>query len=39
MGFGMSENGRSFSGEYLMNMGINVGSNTPLTSIVYEISE
>jgi len=39
MGFGMSESGRSYSGNYLMNIGLNVGSSTPLTSVVYEISE
>ncbi len=39
MGFGMSESGRSYTGDYLMNVGINIGSNTPLTSVVYEISE
>jgi alpha-galactosidase len=38
-GFGMSESGRSYSGDYLMNIGLNIGSDTPLTSVVYEISE
>ncbi len=37
--FGPSENGRSYTGDYLMKVGLNVGSATPLTSIVYEISE
>ena len=35
----MSENGRSYTGDYLMNAGLNVGSATPLSSAVYEISE
>jgi len=39
MGFGLSESGRSYTGDYLMNVGLNIGSNTPLTSVVYEISE
>jgi alpha-galactosidase len=30
---------QSYSGEYLMNIGISVGSGQPLTSAVYEISE
>ncbi|HEX2976938.1 MAG TPA: alpha-galactosidase, partial [Bacteroidales bacterium] len=34
-----SENGRSYTGDYLMNVGINVGTATPLTSVVYELSE
>jgi len=36
---GMSENGKSYSGDYLMKVGLNIGSASPLTSIVYEISE
>ncbi|MBK7478349.1 MAG: alpha-galactosidase [Bacteroidales bacterium] len=36
---GMSENGRSYTGDYLMNVGLNAGSSTPLTSVVYEITE
>lgn len=39
MGPGMSESGRTYTGDYLMNIGLNVGSNTPLTSVVYEITE
>jgi len=38
-GMGMSESGRSYTGDYLMKIGLNVGSTTPLTSIVYELSE
>ncbi|MDP4224198.1 MAG: alpha-galactosidase [Bacteroidota bacterium] len=38
-GQGMSESGRTFTGDYLMKIGLNIGSNTPLTSVVYEISE
>ena len=36
---GMSENGKSYTGDYLMKVGLNIGSASPLTSIVYEISE
>ena len=32
-----TESGRSYSGEYLMNIGLNIGSTAPLTSQVYEI--
>jgi len=39
MGPGMSESGRSYTGEYLMNVGLNIGSATPLTSVVYELTE
>lgn len=35
----MPENGRSYTGDYLMKVGLNVGSGTPLTSVVYELSE
>jgi alpha-galactosidase len=35
----ISENGRTFTGDYLMKAGLNVGSAQPLTSVVYEISE
>ena len=38
-GFGMSENGRSYTGDFLMKVGINIGSGTPLTSVVYELTE
>lgn len=30
---------QSYSGEYLMNIGINIGSGQPLSSAVYEITE
>jgi alpha-galactosidase len=36
---GPSESGKSYTGDYLMTVGLNLGSATPLTSIVYEISE
>jgi len=36
---GMSENGRAYTGDHLMNVGINVGSATPLTSVIYELTE
>jgi len=39
MGFGMTENGRTYTGNYLMNVGLNVGTGTPLSSVVYEITE
>jgi alpha-galactosidase len=39
MGFGMSESGRSYTGDYLMKAGLNVGTGTPLTSVIYEIAE
>jgi alpha-galactosidase len=35
----MNENRRSYSGDYLMKVGLDVGSGTPLTSTVYEIGE
>ena len=38
-GPGMSESGRSYTGDYLMKVGLNVGSGMPLTSTVYEITE
>jgi alpha-galactosidase len=38
-GFGGSESGRSYTGDYLMNIGLNAGSASPLTSAVYEITE
>ncbi len=34
-----AENGKIFSGEYLMKIGLNVSSNKSLTSSVIEISE
>jgi len=36
---GPSESGRSYTGDYLMKVGLTVGFATPLTSAVYEISE
>ncbi len=36
---GSSENGRSYTGDYLMNIGLTVGSATPLTSVIYELTE
>jgi alpha-galactosidase len=38
-GPGMSQSGRTYTGDFLMKVGINVGSNSPLTSVVYEITE
>jgi len=35
----ISESGRSYTGDYLMKIGLNAGSNVPLTSVVYEITE
>jgi len=35
----MSESGRSYTGDYLMKVGLNIGSGNPLTSVVYELSE
>jgi alpha-galactosidase len=39
MGFGLNENGRTYTGSYLMNVGLNVGTGSPLSSVVYEITE
>jgi alpha-galactosidase len=39
MGFGMSESGRSYSGDYLMNIGLNIGTGAALSSVIYEITE
>jgi alpha-galactosidase len=39
MGPGLAESGRSYNGDYLMKIGLNVGTGTPLTSVVYEITE
>ena len=38
MAFGAREGGRSYSGDYLMKAGLNVGSGSPLSSVVYEIT-
>jgi alpha-galactosidase len=39
MRFGLSESGKSYSGDYLMKIGLNVGSGSALSSAVYEITE
>jgi len=39
MGFGAPGGIRTYSGDYLMKTGLNVGSASPLTSVVYEITE
>jgi alpha-galactosidase len=36
---GSSENGKSYTGDYLMKVGIQTGSASPLTSTVYELTE
>jgi alpha-galactosidase len=36
---GSVENGRSYTGDYLMKTGLNIGTATPLTSSVFEITE
>ncbi|MEI6048186.1 MAG: alpha-galactosidase [Bacteroidota bacterium] len=37
--FGPTENGKSYTGDYLMKIGITVGADSPLTSSVFEITE
>jgi alpha-galactosidase len=37
--FGPSENGKSYTGDYLMKVGLSAGSANPLTSAVYELTE
>ena len=37
--FGPSESGKSYSGDYLMNIGLNTGNGSPLSSTVFEITE
>jgi alpha-galactosidase len=37
--FGPSESGKSYTGDYLMKIGLNVVSFSPLTSSVFEIME
>jgi alpha-galactosidase len=37
--FGPSENGKSYTGEYLMKIGLNLNTKTALSSLVYEITE
>ena len=39
MGPGISESGRNYTGDYLMKIGLNVGSSSPLTSVIYELTE
>ena len=36
---GPSENGKSYTGDYLMKIGLNIGSGQALSSTVYEITE
>jgi alpha-galactosidase len=36
---GMSGNGKSYTGDYLMKVGLTAGSSSALTSAVYEITE
>ena len=36
---GPSESGKSYTGDYLMKIGLNVSSVSPLTSAVFEITE
>ena len=33
-----TDSGRSYTGDYLMKTGLSIGSATPLTSVVYEIT-
>jgi alpha-galactosidase len=37
--FGPSESGKSYTGDYLMKIGLSVGSSNALTSSVFEITE
>jgi alpha-galactosidase len=37
--FGPSESGKSYTGDYLMKIGLSAGSESPLTSAVFEITE
>jgi alpha-galactosidase len=37
--FGPSESGKSYTGDYLMKVGLNANSSMPLTSSVFEITE
>jgi alpha-galactosidase len=34
----MPENGKTYTGDYLMKVGLNAGSGSPLTSNVYELT-
>jgi len=37
--FSSAENGKSYSGDYLMKIGLNLDTRSPLSSIVYELTE
>jgi alpha-galactosidase len=37
--YGPSENGKSYTGDYLMKVGLSLGTGAPLSSVVYEITE
>jgi alpha-galactosidase len=37
--FGPSENGKSYTGEYLMKIGLDLNTGSALSSLVYEITE
>jgi alpha-galactosidase len=37
--FGPSENGKTYTGDYLMKIGLNAGTGAALSSAVYEITE
>jgi len=37
--FGFVESGKSYTGDYLMKIGLNVGSGPALSSVVFEITE
>jgi alpha-galactosidase len=37
--FGPTESGKSFTGDYLMKVGLQIGTGTPLSSTVYEITK
>jgi alpha-galactosidase len=38
-GFGPNESSRNYTGDYLMKIGLKLGSSSPLTSSVFEITE
>ena len=37
--FGPTENGKSYTGDYLMKIGLNLNTGSALSSLVYEITE
>jgi alpha-galactosidase len=37
--FGPSESGKSYTGDYLMKIGLHIGTGSPLTSTVFELTE